>query len=102
MKIQEVILRRWTDGSRGGRRPTSSGLVVDRCGIGAVAMKQMDMMVCEIGCVVECPRSGCRLGTAEAVLSLFQEQYFDFNVRRFHAIILLGIMLRSIGLDLTA
>ena len=42
------------------------------------------------------------LGTVEEVLRLFQEQYFDFNVQHFHAIILLGIMLRSIGLDLTA
>ena len=42
------------------------------------------------------------LGTVEEVLRLFQEQYFDFNVRHFHAIILLGIRLRSIVLDLTA
>jgi len=39
------------------------------------------------------------LGTVEAVLRLFQEHY---NVRHFHAIILLGIRLRSIVLDLTA
>ena len=42
------------------------------------------------------------LGTMEAVLRLFQEQYFDFDVRHFHGIILLGIRLRSIVLDLTA
>ena len=86
----------------GGKPPRSPGLVVASCGFRAVAMKKMDMMVCEIGFVVECPRSACRWGTMEAVLRLFQEQYFDFDVRHFHGIILLGIRLRSIVLDLTA
>ena len=102
MKIQKVILRRCPGGLRGWQ-------AAEIIGISCRQMRGPRRRYEEDGYDGLRDRLRGRvsekrvpLGTMEAVLRLFQEQYFDFNVRHFHGIILLGIRLRSIVLDLTA